>query len=72
MNTTRATLRLSGTLDPHLEYKLGVVGRLHTGSLHVDNVPFPPLRRRPTIVPADRAGDRSGAGSAPTTRSPRS
>ena len=62
MNTTRATLRLSGTLDPHLEYRLGVVGRLHTGSLHVDNVPFLPPRLRSTIVQAGPAGGRSGAG----------
>jgi hypothetical protein len=55
MNTARATLRVSGTLDPHLEYKAGVVGRLNSGTKIVDNVPFLSPDLRATILPDDPA-----------------
>lgn len=61
MNTMRATLRLSGALGTHFEYKVGVVGRWNSGTLHVDNVPFLPPRLRETIVPPDPATGSEGA-----------
>jgi hypothetical protein len=61
MNTMRGTLRLSGALGPHFEYKVGGVGRWNSGTLHVDNVPFLPPRLRETVVPPDPATGSAGA-----------
>mgnify|MGYP003587253058 CR=1 FL=1 len=62
MNTTRLTGRASGVLSPRFEYKLGVVGRFHSGTKRIDYVPFVSPNIRATLVPADPVTASSGAG----------
>ncbi len=62
LNTNRATFRTFATVNEHLDFKVGVVGRMLIGTKTLDYVPFMPWHVRDELIPDDPVSGRPGTG----------